>query len=70
MFFCHAAESITKSLRSGKVAVMTKLQLCFKAGFLSAVTKLSESAWAVGAEVAAAQPHLLLEIGIFRNMTC
>ncbi len=54
MFLCHAAESVTKSIASGKVAVMTKLQSFTKSVFANVVKIVSESVWAVGAEVAAA----------------
>jgi hypothetical protein len=54
MFLCHAAESVTKSIRSGKVAVMTKLQVVTKSVLASVVSFVSDSVWAVGAEVAAA----------------
>jgi hypothetical protein len=53
MFFCHAVE-IIKSIRSGKVAVMTKLYRFCKTVFATAVNVVCESVWAVGAEVAAA----------------
>jgi hypothetical protein len=35
MFVCHAAESVTKSIKSGKVAVITELQLIFLRFLLS-----------------------------------
>ena len=54
MFLCHAAASVTKSIRNGKVAVMTKLQVVTKSVFANVVKTVSESVWAVGAEVAAA----------------
>ena len=54
MFLCHGAASVTKSIGSGKVAVMTKLQVVTKSVFASVAKFVSESVWAVGAEVAAA----------------
>jgi hypothetical protein len=54
MFLCHVAESVSKSIRSGKVAVMIKLQVITKSVFASVVNFVSDSVWAVGAEVAAA----------------